>query len=175
MDVTPGDREAKEGLQAMNKPVDTGDNLVKEAGPEGIFGICCIAVILVAMTLGVFFRYALNNSLSWTEEFSRYGLIYATFIGAAYACKRGSHIRVAFLDELLPPKWRHRLGIMQDVLTLALVCYLAVLAFEISGILHSTLSAAMLIPMSFIYAAIVAGFVLAAYRLAVRVYEKLSS
>ncbi|MEH6726973.1 MAG: TRAP transporter small permease [Hyphomicrobiales bacterium] len=148
-------------------------DVIKEAGPEGVFGIFCISLILVTMSLGVLFRYVFNDSLSWTEEFSRYGLIYATFIGSAYACRRGSHIRVSFIDEILPPKLRHWLGIFQDLVTLGLVCYLAVLAVQISGILHATRSAAMLIPMSFIYAAVIAGFTLSAFRLVIRLYRKL--
>jgi TRAP-type C4-dicarboxylate transport system permease small subunit len=120
------------------------------------------------MSLGVFFRYVLNDSLSWSEELSRYGLVYATFLGAALAARRGSHIRVSVLDHLLPEAWARPLRVFQEIVTLAFVAYVAYLAVRISGILHATKSAAMLIPMSYVYAAIVIGFGLASIRHATR-------
>jgi len=138
---------------------------LKEAGLEGVAGIVLIVMILLVMTLGVFFRYVLNDSLSWSEELSRYGLIYATFIGAAFACRRGTHIRVAVLEELLPAGWHRALKIVQDGVTLLLLIYLTYLAVRITGILHGTKSTAMLLPMSYIYVAIVIGFSLAVIRL----------
>jgi TRAP-type C4-dicarboxylate transport system permease small subunit len=131
--------------------------------------------ILCIMTLGVFFRYVLNNSLSWSEELSRYGLIYATFIGAAFACKRGTHIRVAVLDELVPEGWRRGLKILQEGITLLLLIYLTYLAVRITGVLHGTKSTAMLLPMSLIYVAVVIGFGLSVVRLVIVLYRDLRS
>ncbi len=149
--------------------------VLREAGPEGNLGIILMIAILAIMSLGVFFRYVLNNSLSWSEELSRYGLIYATFIGAAFACRRGTHIRVAVLDEFLPAKWSRRLIILQDVITLALLIALAYFAIRIIAVLHGTKSAAMLLPMSYVYAAIAIGFTLAAIRLSIRLAHRLRS
>lgn len=144
---------------------------LREAGPEGVIGIVLIAAILVVMSLGVFFRYVLNDSLSWSEELSRYGLIYATFIGAALAARRGTQIRVTMLDELAPAGWRPWLRILQDIVTLAFVVYVTYLAARIIPILHGTRSAAMLLPMSTVYAAIVVGFALTAIRLVIGLWR----
>ena len=53
--------------------------------------------------LQFFTRYILNDSLAWTEEIARYGLMWVTFIGAAMVTRRNSHIAVVLLTELLPP------------------------------------------------------------------------
>jgi len=149
--------------------------ILRRAGPEGVAGILLMVAILVVMALGVFFRYVLNDSLSWSEELSRYGLVYVTFIGAAYAGARGTHIRVAVLDEMLPPGPRRWLNVFQDVVAILFLAVLAYLSIRIAGVLHRTKSAAMLLPMSFVYAAIIIGSALAVVRMTVRVVRTIRS
>lgn len=64
---------------------------------ENIEKILCV-VLLAAMSIlivvQVFFRYALNNSLSWTEELSRYMFIWLIYIGISYGVKMDKHICV---------------------------------------------------------------------------------
>ncbi|MEZ5864596.1 MAG: TRAP transporter small permease [Geminicoccaceae bacterium] len=148
-------------------PIADPRTFLAEIGPESVVGILLVTGILAVMSIAVFFRYVLNDSLGWSEELARYGLVYVTFLGAALAARRGSHIRVSVLEHFLPPRWRRLLHLLQEVLTLAFVFTIAVLAIRISGILHGTKSAAMLLPMSYVYAAIVIGFGLAALRHAV--------
>lgn len=138
-----------------------------EIGPESVVGILLMVGIIAVMSIAVFCRYVLNDSLSWSEELSRYGLVYATFIGTALAARRGTHIRVTVLEHVLPARWRRVLHFLQEALTLAFVLVIAILAVRISGILHNTRSAAMLLPMSYVYAAIVIGFGLATLRHAI--------
>jgi TRAP-type transport system small permease protein len=153
-------QEPNEGVDPVRDP----RGFYREIGPESVAGILLMVGILVVMSLAVFFRYVLNDSLGWSEELARYGLIYATFIGAALAARRGTHIRVNVLDHLLKGRARLWLLVLQEALTLAFVLVITLLAIRISAILHNTKSAAMLLPMSYVYAAIVIGFGLASLR-----------
>jgi TRAP-type C4-dicarboxylate transport system permease small subunit len=73
-----------------------------------------IAAMMAAMTiiiaLQVFYRYVLNDPLSWTEEISRYLMIWICFLGSAMALKYGEHISVTFLQERLPLRIRQVVG-----------------------------------------------------------------
>src|SRR5262245_13963326 len=64
--------------------------------------------LAVIVFLQFFTRYVLNDSLAWTEEIARYGLIWVTFIGGAMVTRRNSHIAVVLLPNILPA-WAARL------------------------------------------------------------------
>ena len=58
-----------------------------------------IAVIVAA---GVFFRYVLNDSLSWAEELSKFCMLWLVFVGSPIALRIGNHIAIEILPSALP-------------------------------------------------------------------------
>ena len=55
------------------------------------------------VSLGVFFRYVMNASLSWYDEFASYLLVWLTLYGAVVASYRRRHIGFEIVvDKLLP-------------------------------------------------------------------------
>lgn len=138
----------------------------KKKSFEDIVGIVLMIGICVVMALGVFFRYVLNNSLSWTEELSRYGFIYITFIGTSVAIRHDSHIRIDLLDRLLGIKSKTVMSIVNHVITLAFLVFLVLVSFQIITALYRTKSTALRIPMSYLYLSGFIGFSLSSVRLA---------
>jgi TRAP-type C4-dicarboxylate transport system permease small subunit len=66
-------------------------------------GIGVLIGATVAVTfMQVVFRYGLDSSLSWSEEFSRYAFIWAIFLGSGSAARRGQHMAVDALRDVLP-------------------------------------------------------------------------
>jgi len=82
-----------------------------------------IAAMMGAMTivisLQVFTRYVLNDPLTWTEEISRYLMVWVCFLGSAMALKYGEHISVSFIQERLPPRPRRALALGLGLTVLA--------------------------------------------------------
>lgn len=122
-------------------------------------GICL--VLLVAMTgvtfAQVFFRFVIVHSLPWSEEFSRYALVWASFIGASIALKRGLHIGVeAFVAKLSKEKKRliYLITLMFILLFLIVVI---IKGFQMAFFNMRQSSPAMRIPMGFPYLAIPVG------------------
>src|ERR1051325_4585070 len=63
-----------------------------------------LLVLMVALVcVGVFFRYVLNASLSWYDEFAAYLLVWLTFYGAVVASYRGRHIGFEIVVDKLSP------------------------------------------------------------------------
>ena len=59
-----------------------------------------ISILLILMTLLLFFavlsRYIFSYSFSWIDAFSRYAMVYISFIGGAIALHEGSHIGINY-------------------------------------------------------------------------------
>lgn len=81
-----------------------------------------VMVLMAAMTidcfLGVFFRYVVQDALSWTEETARYLMIWMGFVATGLALREGGHIAVEFLPERLPPAAQRGMRAMVQLLGL---------------------------------------------------------
>lgn len=67
---------------------------------SGIFLVIMVIVVL----MGVFSRYILNNPLMWSEELSRYLMIWMAFLAISTACKTNDNIALLSIRSLLPKK-----------------------------------------------------------------------
>lgn len=67
------------------------------------WAVFLLAALTVIVCLGVFFRYILNSSLVWYDEFASYLLVWLTFYGAVVAHYQRRHIAFElFVDKLAP-------------------------------------------------------------------------
>src|SRR5574342_985894 len=71
--------------------------------------VALFCAMVVVTTLGVFFRYVLNNALPWAEEADRYLFIWLSFVGASITMRHKAHIAVDLLLRYVSVAWRHRL------------------------------------------------------------------
>ena len=67
-----------------------------------MFMVVLIACVIAA---GVFFRYVLNDSLSWSEELAKYAMLWMVFLGAPIALRTGGHPNIEILLNLVPRKF----------------------------------------------------------------------
>ncbi len=140
-----------------------------------------VVIFLAAMTAVVFlqviFRFVIKGSLPWSEEVSRYLMVWVTFIGASIGVKHGAHIGVEAFVNLLPVVLRRWAAILAGLLSLA---FLAVIAYNSSRLIQflwstGQLSPAMQIPMYWAYLAVPAGTILMGIRFVQAIYRKLAS
>jgi len=68
--------------------------------------IAIVAVLAVILISAVFYRYALNNAIAWSEEGSKYLMVWLTFLGAPIALRQAAHINIDLLIKLFPPRGR---------------------------------------------------------------------
>lgn len=71
--------------------------------------ILLVAAITIVVCAGIFWRYFLNNSLAWTEETSKFLMVWMVFTGIPLALKAGSHAAIEALPNALPEKSRQTL------------------------------------------------------------------
>jgi TRAP-type C4-dicarboxylate transport system permease small subunit len=110
-------------------------------------------VLVIAMQ--IISRYVFNNSLHWTEEFSRYAYVWIIFLGAAIAVKEGTHVRIDILLQKLGIKAKRKMDILLSglmFLTFSYFLYYGVL-FVIGT--NNSYSSALKIPINiYVYAAL---------------------
>ncbi|MCH2166264.1 MAG: TRAP transporter small permease [Oceanicola sp.] len=109
MSMSSSDRVSEDMIEDMLHAQERSE----EEAPRVPFKPYDIVVLLVFIALfGVVFlqfftRYALNDSISWTEEAARYLLICLAFIGCVKCQILDSHIRLEVIDQVLGDKIKY--------------------------------------------------------------------
>ncbi len=83
-------------------------------------GVLLVALMLV-VSVKVFFRYVLHEGLVGIDQISGMGLLYITFLGAAWVLKRGGHVTIDILSVRLNPETQRWLSIITSIVG-AIVC-----------------------------------------------------
>ncbi len=84
-----------------------------------------LACAVVLMSLQVVLRFVFSEPQPWAEEINRYCFVWATFLGAAIAVAKGTHIRVTVLIDRLGPAWRARADRLDGLVCLIAFAFVA--------------------------------------------------
>lgn len=138
------------------------------SGPSGAFGrlaaaldwwtcaacVVLFAAILFIMILQVTFRYVLNTPLTWTEELARYIFIWACYLGAPVATRRGNHVTITFVAERLHRGVSRVVTLGIQAISLVFFLQLAIFGAILVVKSHSVEAITLPIPWSLIYLAV---------------------
>jgi len=86
--------------------------------------IVLVMVITAIVCAGVFWRYFLNDSLSWTEETAKFLMVWMVFTGCPIALKQHGHAAIEALPNALTGRLRQAL---QMVIYCVIVVMMALL------------------------------------------------
>jgi TRAP-type C4-dicarboxylate transport system permease small subunit len=147
-------------------------DVVIEKHPEDWIAFILFWSLAFIVFLQFFTRYILNDSLAWTEEIARYGLMWVVFIGGAMVTRRNTHIAVELMSNVMKP------GLPRQILLAAVdfmklgflgfLAYVSVTIIERMGIQRMTVFD---LPMSWVYAGVSFGCFLMLLRQAVNVWR----
>ena len=90
---------------------------------------CCallMAVMVLVVWFGVVERYIMHLGATWTEEFSRYVMIWVALLAVSCGAYRREHIGLNLIMERLPPAVQPYFRLGLDLLGLAFFLFLAV-------------------------------------------------
>lgn len=135
---------------------------------DGIKWICIVLVALMTgvVLLQVFVRILPITAPSWTEELSRYILIYLSFLGASHGIKVWNNIRVDFILTRLPKKAELIAETIIKLIVLGVLCTVAVLGIKIFPMVGlKQYSATLQIPMFYMQLSIIIGTILSSIQL----------
>jgi TRAP-type C4-dicarboxylate transport system permease small subunit len=88
-----------------------------------------VMVSIMISAIGVFYRYALHNSLAWVEEVAGFLLVGIIAVGISAAAKKGTNIRVDILPQYFP-KSKKVWNFIADIAGLGIMTILFILSIQ---------------------------------------------
>ena len=107
-------------LKRFNQIAETGENILAGAA------MVILSLIIFSVCLEIIMRYFLNRPLFWVVELTEYGLLYVSFLGAAWLLRQGGHVQVDVLVDILNDRWRKRCAVFSSAIGLAVSTILTV-------------------------------------------------
>jgi TRAP-type C4-dicarboxylate transport system permease small subunit len=144
---------------------DAGFHVTDEAVDLGVYrwedwiSLTLFATLAFIVFYQVFTRYVLGDPAGWTEEIARYFLVAVVFIGAAMSVRKNNHIQVDYFYRLMPKAMGRSLSIAVDLLRCAFLGYASWLCWLLIQRIGSSRMAIVDLPMSWVFGAMLFGFV----------------
>lgn len=131
---------------------------------ERVLGKAIVGItgtILVAITIIIFvqviFRKVLSNSLSWSEELTRYMMVWMTFLATGYILGHGLHSNIDAVLKRLPKSVQFVVKKINGLLLIFFSIIVLKYGFALTILGANQKSSALVIPMNYVYLAIPAG------------------
>ncbi len=134
---------------------------------EEIILVFMMAYFVFATFTQVLARFVFKIPAPWTEESARYVFIWMTFLGASYAAKKSSHIRIDILESSVKEGTARKVKFITSVIFLIFIVIMACIGVDIClTLLKRPQSSTVLgLPMIYVYAALPVGMIMAGFRL----------
>lgn len=116
-----------------------------------------IAAMVVIVFAQVIFRFVLRASLPWSEESSRYIMVWISMLGASIGLRRKAHIGVEALLLLFPEWLKKATSVLTTLVASGFFAGMIYYGVKICGVVAAQESPAMEISMVIPYSSLVAG------------------
>ncbi|NYT73744.1 TRAP transporter small permease [Halomonas sp. QX-2] len=133
-----------------------------------MFGLMVIVIIWQ-----VFSRFVLDSAPVWSEELTRYMLVWVTLLGSAYVMHdKNGHIAVTFFADMLPPKFQTFLSVIRCISTYIMAAALTYYGYQHALLGERRISTGLNITMDYAYFSIPIGGALIAFFLTLDLLTK---
>ncbi|WP_319529495.1 TRAP transporter small permease [uncultured Cohaesibacter sp.] len=124
-----------------------------------ILGLCGVTFVVMTAVIAslVITRNFFGFSWSWSEEITRFLMVWLIFLGAAVLVRRDDHIALDALPRALPERARTILMMAIRLPILGVLWLILQQGWIVMGLRASNHSPALGIPLSWVYAAIPVG------------------
>lgn len=103
----------------------------------GVLIVIMLGAMVVITTAQIICR-TWFTALTWSDEVTRYLLIWSTFLGATCVYRHGGNIAITFVQDMLPKKIAKALRVLVHVICLALFAVLLNYGIRYVGKLNKT-------------------------------------
>lgn len=110
-----------------------------------------LAIMVIVISAAVFWRYVLNDSLSWSEELGRYLLVWISFLGASIGTYQAAHISITVVTDRLPPRLRWWTQLTTDLMIVAFLSAILYQSIKILPVMAVRIAPTLGLRMSVVY------------------------
>lgn len=114
-------------------------------------GVGISFLVLIVTVLTQVLGRTFGSSPIWTEELTRFSMLYMVAFGAGLSLRSGDLVNVDVVCEAVPGKWPWRLRLISGVITAVLCGYLLAPAWKYVSIGKMQTSPAMALRMDFVH------------------------
>ncbi len=86
--------------------------------------VVSLSVMTIVIIYQVVLRYIFSASNAWSEELTRYLMIFAVMLGSAIALRKNSHLQIDILINLFKPRARTIITIVSTLVGIVFLGYL---------------------------------------------------
>lgn len=140
---------------------------------EKILGTFFVAMILIVMTMNIFMRYVFRSPLNWTDEMSRFSLIWMTFLSITYLFADQDHVTFTSVIEAMSPKKRSITAIISYLIIA--ITMIILLPSSINNMPYMIPSPSLRIPEQYVYAIVPISYALIAFMSFVHIMNEIKT
>lgn len=128
---------------------------IKKVLDKILSSICVVlfGALVLLVTWQVFTRFVLNNPSAFSEELAKYCFVWLVLFGAAFVFGENGHMRIEFIQDALPVKIKM---VVQIFIEISIIFFSALVLLSggltITKLAWEQLSAALQIPVGYLYA-----------------------
>ncbi len=116
--------------------------------------VSLLFLLSLLLGVGVFYRYALNDSIYWSNEVARYILAYIVFLGATMAHKHKTHIRIDMIFSYISKKNQKILEIIISILFISFWVLILLGSIKLFPLFMMQTTATLQVPYAFPFASL---------------------
>ena len=135
------------------------DKLIKAVYKVVLAAIIAIGlVMLVVAWAHVFYRYVLNDSLTWSEELLKILLVWFCLLSTTVIAVQREHVSIVVFKQMMPLKVNHALTFIAQVLMLIASIIVLFIGIDFVIVAGSRMTPALRIPYRYTFSAIPVAF-----------------
>lgn len=135
------------------------DKLIKAVYKVVLAAIIAIGlVMLVVAWAHVFYRYVLNDSLTWSEELLKILLVWFCLLSTTVIAVLREHVSIVVFKQMMPLKVNHALTFIAQVLMLIASIIVLFIGIDFVMVAGSRMTPALRIPYRYTFSAIPVAF-----------------
>jgi TRAP-type C4-dicarboxylate transport system permease small subunit len=147
--------ELAHAFEEEEAPVDLSPYSVEDWVTLAVFWLMALCVFLQFFT-----RYALNNSLAWTEEIAANCLVVVVFLGSVWCVRKSRHIQVDVFYHYIPHGLARVLSTAVDLIRIVFFAYASWLLWRYVSIVAHERMVTVDLPRSIVFYTVFAAWVL---------------